>query len=167
MVYALFFFYLLSNFSFPLIIMVDNFGSVLFSCSSLGSFDWRTQPWLYCCPSQGVTCTFFTFTFTCTCTCTCTSTRTSSHICVSVFILLLVPVLVPILIPAIAPLHVLSSVLQDKMGDRSNASSEVAYDNAYGEMLGVEGRGVATIVEMVQHTRFISRPNSDLHLLTF
>ncbi|QLC23721.1 DNA alkylation response protein [Parasphingopyxis algicola] len=43
--------------------------------------------------------------------------------------------------------------LKDKLGDRSNASSEVEYHNAYAERLGEEGRGVATIIRMVQHTR--------------
>eukprot|EP00048_Salpingoeca_helianthica_P024776 m.35192 g.35192 ORF g.35192 m.35192 type:complete len:557 (+) comp9577_c0_seq1:136-1806(+) len=43
--------------------------------------------------------------------------------------------------------------LKEKLGDRSNASSEVEYREAYGEMLGEEGRGVATIIEMVHHTR--------------
>eukprot|EP00053_Salpingoeca_punica_P012987 m.116931 g.116931 ORF g.116931 m.116931 type:complete len:590 (-) comp16081_c4_seq1:1376-3145(-) len=43
--------------------------------------------------------------------------------------------------------------LKEKLGDKSNASSEVEYNNAYGEMLGAEGRGIATILEMVQHTR--------------
>lgn len=43
--------------------------------------------------------------------------------------------------------------LKDKMGDKSNASSEVEYHGAYGTMVGREGRGVATIIDMVQHTR--------------
>jgi len=43
--------------------------------------------------------------------------------------------------------------LKDKLGDRSNASSEVEYDGALAERLGPEGRGVATIIRMVQHTR--------------
>nr|WP_303705640.1 acyl-CoA dehydrogenase family protein [Brevundimonas naejangsanensis] len=43
--------------------------------------------------------------------------------------------------------------LKDKMGDRSNASSEVEYHGALAERLGEEGRGVATIIRMVQHTR--------------
>ncbi|CAE7892789.1 aidB [Symbiodinium sp. KB8] len=41
----------------------------------------------------------------------------------------------------------------DKLGDHSNASSEVEYDNAWGQMIGEPGRGVATIIEMVVHTR--------------
>lgn len=43
--------------------------------------------------------------------------------------------------------------LKDKMGDRANASSEIEYHGAYGVMIGEEGRGVRTIIEMVQHTR--------------
>ena len=43
--------------------------------------------------------------------------------------------------------------LKDKMGDHSNASSEVEYDGAWGVMIGDEGKGVRTIIEMVQHTR--------------
>ena len=43
--------------------------------------------------------------------------------------------------------------LKNKLGNRSNASSEVEFENAYAELIGEEGRGVATIVEMVNHTR--------------
>ncbi len=43
--------------------------------------------------------------------------------------------------------------LKDKLGDRSNASSEIEYHQAYAQRLGEEGRGVATIIQMVQHTR--------------
>jgi len=43
--------------------------------------------------------------------------------------------------------------LKDKLGDRSNASSEVAFDGALAHLVGEEGRGVRTIVEMVVHTR--------------
>ena len=43
--------------------------------------------------------------------------------------------------------------LKDKMGDRSNASSEVEYHGALAQRIGPEGRGVATIIQMVQHTR--------------
>jgi len=43
--------------------------------------------------------------------------------------------------------------LKDKMGDRSNASSEVEYQGALAWRIGEEGRGVATIIRMVQHTR--------------
>ncbi|HZY11219.1 MAG TPA: acyl-CoA dehydrogenase family protein [Beijerinckiaceae bacterium] len=44
--------------------------------------------------------------------------------------------------------------LKDKLGNRSNASSEVEFHGAYAERVGSEGRGVPTIIEMVQLTRF-------------
>jgi len=43
--------------------------------------------------------------------------------------------------------------LKDKLGNRSNASSEVEFEAAWAWPLGPRGRGVATILEMVQHTR--------------
>lgn len=43
--------------------------------------------------------------------------------------------------------------LKDKLGNRSNASSEIEYDNAWARMVGEEGRGIPTIIEMVSHTR--------------
>jgi putative acyl-CoA dehydrogenase len=43
--------------------------------------------------------------------------------------------------------------LKDKLGNRSNASSEVELDEAWAVMVGEEGRGVRTIIEMVNHTR--------------
>ncbi len=43
--------------------------------------------------------------------------------------------------------------LKDKLGNRSNASSEIEYDGALGWLVGEEGRGVRTIVEMVNQTR--------------
>ncbi len=43
--------------------------------------------------------------------------------------------------------------LKDKLGNRSNASSEIEYDGALGWRLGDEGRGIATILEMVTMTR--------------
>lgn len=43
--------------------------------------------------------------------------------------------------------------LKDKLGNRSNASSEVEFRAARARMVGVEGRGVPTIIEMVRHTR--------------
>jgi putative acyl-CoA dehydrogenase len=43
--------------------------------------------------------------------------------------------------------------LKDKLGNRSNASSEVAFDGAWAAMVGGEGEGVKTIIEMVNHTR--------------
>ena len=43
--------------------------------------------------------------------------------------------------------------LKDKLGDWSNASSEVEFAGAVGWLIGEEGRGVATILEMVALTR--------------
>lgn len=43
--------------------------------------------------------------------------------------------------------------LKDKLGNWSNASSEIEYADTRGRRLGEEGRGVATIMEMVHHTR--------------
>ena len=43
--------------------------------------------------------------------------------------------------------------LKDKLGDWSNASSEVEFQGARAERVGDEGRGVATILEMVALTR--------------
>jgi putative acyl-CoA dehydrogenase len=43
--------------------------------------------------------------------------------------------------------------LKDKLGNRSNASSEVEFDDAWGVLLGEEGRGISTILEMGTYTR--------------
>jgi putative acyl-CoA dehydrogenase len=43
--------------------------------------------------------------------------------------------------------------LKDKLGDRANASAEIEYHGAYAEIVGEEGRGVRTIIDMVHHTR--------------
>jgi putative acyl-CoA dehydrogenase len=43
--------------------------------------------------------------------------------------------------------------LKDKLGNRSNASSEVEFAQAFAWRVGEEGRGVRTIIEMVQLTR--------------
>ena len=43
--------------------------------------------------------------------------------------------------------------LKDKLGNRSNASSEVEFENAYGLRVGDEGKGIRTIIQMVQLTR--------------
>lgn len=43
--------------------------------------------------------------------------------------------------------------LKDKLGDWSNASAEVEFHSALAQMVGEEGRGVATILEMVALTR--------------
>jgi len=43
--------------------------------------------------------------------------------------------------------------LKDKLGNRSNASAEIELDGAWAVMVGEEGRGVRTIIDMVNHTR--------------
>jgi len=43
--------------------------------------------------------------------------------------------------------------LKDKLGNRSNASSEPEFDGTVGWLVGEEGRGVRTIIEMVSMTR--------------
>jgi putative acyl-CoA dehydrogenase len=43
--------------------------------------------------------------------------------------------------------------LKNKLGNRSNASAELEYTGATGWRLGAEGRGVATIIDMVTMTR--------------
>ncbi|HKX75589.1 MAG TPA: acyl-CoA dehydrogenase family protein [Acidimicrobiia bacterium] len=43
--------------------------------------------------------------------------------------------------------------LKDKLGNRSNASAEVEFIDAYARLVGEEGRGVPTIIEMVNGTR--------------
>ncbi|MCD0449512.1 acyl-CoA dehydrogenase family protein [Actinocorallia sp. API 0066] len=43
--------------------------------------------------------------------------------------------------------------LKDKLGNKSNASSEIELDGTVGWLVGEEGRGVRTIIEMVAQTR--------------
>jgi len=43
--------------------------------------------------------------------------------------------------------------LKDKLGNRSNASAEVEFTGAYGWLVGKQGRGIPTILEMGGHTR--------------
>ena len=43
--------------------------------------------------------------------------------------------------------------LKDKLGNRSNASAEIRLEGAVARLVGEEGRGVRTILEMVNHTR--------------
>jgi putative acyl-CoA dehydrogenase len=43
--------------------------------------------------------------------------------------------------------------LKDKLGNRANASSEVEFEGAYAQLIGEEGRGIATIIEMANYTR--------------
>jgi putative acyl-CoA dehydrogenase len=48
---------------------------------------------------------------------------------------------------------VLVQRLKDKLGNRSNSSGEVEFQDAYGVMVGDEGRGIPTIIEMANYTR--------------
>jgi putative acyl-CoA dehydrogenase len=43
--------------------------------------------------------------------------------------------------------------LKDKLGNRSNASSEVEFLGAFAQLVGEEGRGIPTIIEMGNYTR--------------
>ena len=43
--------------------------------------------------------------------------------------------------------------LKDKLGNRSNASAEVEFERTVGFLVGEEGRGVRTIIDMVSRTR--------------
>ena len=49
------------------------------------------------------------------------------------------------------PIHI--QRLKDKLGNKSNASSEVEFQDATGILLGEEGRGIPTIIEMATYTR--------------
>ncbi|MDM0044353.1 isovaleryl-CoA dehydrogenase [Variovorax dokdonensis] len=49
------------------------------------------------------------------------------------------------------PVHV--QRLKEKVGNRSNSSSEVEFQDAWGILLGEEGRGIPTIIEMATYTR--------------
>ncbi len=44
--------------------------------------------------------------------------------------------------------------LKDKLGNWSNASGEIEFSNAWSWLIGEEGRGINTILEMVAMTRF-------------
>ncbi len=61
------------------------------------------------------------------------------------------------LVPRHTPEGALNAIriqrLKEKLGDWSNASSEVEFTGAVGWLIGEEGRGVATILEMVALTR--------------
>jgi putative acyl-CoA dehydrogenase len=43
--------------------------------------------------------------------------------------------------------------LKDKLGNKSNASAEIEYLDTWAQLVGEEGAGVRTIIEMVRHTR--------------
>ena len=56
--------------------------------------------------------------------------------------------------------------LKDKLGNRSNASSEVEFADAYAVRVGEEGKGIRTIIQMVQLTRLdcaIASAGHDAH----
>ncbi|WP_338827205.1 isovaleryl-CoA dehydrogenase [Bradyrhizobium sp. 27S5] len=59
--------------------------------------------------------------------------------------------------PRFAPDGTVNSIhfqrLKEKLGNRSNASSEVEFHGAYAELVGEEGKGIRTIIQMVQLTR--------------
>src|SRR6201988_2794320 len=59
--------------------------------------------------------------------------------------------------PSVAPGRSVNAILfqrlKDKLGNRSNASSEVEFMGAYATPVGEEGKGIRTIIQMVQLTR--------------
>jgi putative acyl-CoA dehydrogenase len=61
------------------------------------------------------------------------------------------------LVPRLAPDGTVNGIrlerLKDKLGNRSNASAEIVFDRALGWRVGEEGRGIATIIDMVTLTR--------------
>jgi putative acyl-CoA dehydrogenase len=61
--------------------------------------------------------------------------------------------LMPRILPDGAPNAIRLERLKDKLGNRSNASAEVQFDDAIAWRVGEEGRGIATILEMVTLTR--------------
>jgi putative acyl-CoA dehydrogenase len=50
------------------------------------------------------------------------------------------------------PIHI--QRLKDKCGNRSNASSEIEYHGTRAHIVGQDGRGIATLIEMAHLTRF-------------
>ncbi len=50
--------------------------------------------------------------------------------------------------------HIFIQRLKDKLGNWSNASSEIEFNGAWSWLIGEEGRGINTILEMVAMTRF-------------
>ena len=61
--------------------------------------------------------------------------------------------LLPRVLPDGSRNRMLLQRLKNKLGNHANASSEVEYDGAVAWLVGEEGRGVATIIEMVNLTR--------------
>ncbi|MFT3899024.1 MAG: acyl-CoA dehydrogenase family protein [Gordonia sp. (in: high G+C Gram-positive bacteria)] len=60
---------------------------------------------------------------------------------------------VPRILPDGSRNNIFLQRLKDKLGNHSNASSEVEYHDAVGWLVGDPGRGVRTIIEMVNMTR--------------
>ncbi len=60
-------------------------------------------------------------------------------------------------LPRFAPDGTLNAIRiqreKDKLGDRSNASAEVEFHGALARLVGEEGRGIATVLEMANYTR--------------
>ena len=44
-------------------------------------------------------------------------------------------------------------LIKDKLGNKSNASTEMEFQDTYGVMVGEEGRGIRTIIDMVTGNR--------------
>ena len=61
--------------------------------------------------------------------------------------------LMPRVLPDGSRNHISIQRLKDKLGNRSNASSEIEMEDAWALLVGEPGRGVQTIVEMVNGTR--------------
>ena len=61
--------------------------------------------------------------------------------------------LLPRVLPDGTRNHMHLQRLKDKLGNKSNASSEVEYDEAVAWLVGEEGHGVRTIIQMVNMTR--------------
>ena len=61
--------------------------------------------------------------------------------------------LLPRVLPDGTRNHIFIQRLKDKLGNRSNASAEIELDGAWATRVGEEGRGVRTIIEMVNFTR--------------
>ena len=61
--------------------------------------------------------------------------------------------LMPRFLPDGSKNPILLQRLKDKCGNRSNASSEVEFRDTHAWLIGEEGRGIATIIEMVTFTR--------------
>ncbi|MBO0811506.1 MAG: acyl-CoA dehydrogenase family protein, partial [Microlunatus sp.] len=61
--------------------------------------------------------------------------------------------LVPRRLPGGQPNNFFIQRLKDKLGNKANASAEIELDHAVGRLVGEAGRGIRTIIEMVNQTR--------------